>query len=279
MKIIMTLLVRDEADILDENIKYHLSQGVDYVIATDNLSVDGTKEILDKYRKQGVLSYSLEDNDIFDQHTWVTRMARFAKTKFNADWVINNDADEFWWPEKGNLKSTLETLPSKVKAVSVNRSNFLPLAFDYPDCFYKQMIYREAYSINCLSRPLPGKVCHRAISDIHVANGNHSVSINSETLETNDAPIIIFHFPMRSYKQFENKIVKGVTALERNKKISSNVAGTWRMLYSLWQNGQLKNYYKSQMINPIELEGYLVSGEIILDDRLKEYMSKFERML
>ena len=46
MSLVMTLLVRDEEDILDANLRYHLDQGVEHVFVTDNLSADGTRDRL-----------------------------------------------------------------------------------------------------------------------------------------------------------------------------------------------------------------------------------------
>ena len=108
MKLIMTLLVRDEADIIRQNIDYHLRSGVDHIVATDNGSVDGTVEILERYQADGVLTLIHEPEQDYAQGKWVTRMAQVARDQIGADWIINNDADEFWVAPSGNLKTSLD---------------------------------------------------------------------------------------------------------------------------------------------------------------------------
>ena len=78
MKLVMTLLVRDEQDIVRENLDFHLAQGVDQVIVTDNGSEDATAEILREYESRGVVRLLFEPSDDYSQGRWVTRMARLA---------------------------------------------------------------------------------------------------------------------------------------------------------------------------------------------------------
>ena len=47
--IVMTLLVRNEEDIIEANIEFHLAQGADFIIATDNRSTDRTRDLLLRY--------------------------------------------------------------------------------------------------------------------------------------------------------------------------------------------------------------------------------------
>src|SRR5262249_30645506 len=105
MKLVATVLARDEADIIDAQVAFHLNAGVDFVIATDNNSRDGTTEILEAYQRDGCLHLIREPAEGLRQGEWVTRMARLAATDFGADWGINSDADEFWWPRGGPLQA------------------------------------------------------------------------------------------------------------------------------------------------------------------------------
>src|SRR5262245_52545871 len=41
VKLVMTLIVRDELEILSDQLDYHLSAGVDFFVATDHRSQDG----------------------------------------------------------------------------------------------------------------------------------------------------------------------------------------------------------------------------------------------
>ena len=81
MKIVMTIAVRNEADIIEENFRYHLGAGVDFIMATDHRSEDGTTEILERYERDGLLHLTRETGEAFLQTEWVTRMARLAATR------------------------------------------------------------------------------------------------------------------------------------------------------------------------------------------------------
>src|SRR5438067_2887824 len=107
MRLVMTLLVRDEQEMLAANLDYHLRLGVDFVVVSDHGSTDATAQIIEDYVGRGVARVIPVEGEALDQSGWVTRMARLAAADHGADWVINNDADEFWWPLAGTLKDML----------------------------------------------------------------------------------------------------------------------------------------------------------------------------
>ena len=113
MRIVMTLMVRDEADIIERQLDFHLAAGVDFFVVTDHESADGTSEILERYARRGLLHRVPVVSPAKRQAEWVTGMARMAAADFGADWVINSDADEFWWPWGGDLKEVLARVPER----------------------------------------------------------------------------------------------------------------------------------------------------------------------
>jgi Glycosyl transferase family 2 len=267
MKIVMTMLVRDEADILDENIRFHYMHGVDHFLIMDNLSCDATADIARKYVRAGIAHYEFQAEDTYAQGRWVTGMARRAYDEFGADWVINSDADEFWMPRTGSLKDALSMIAADVPAAKAERTNFVPhLHLEGP--FWQHMIIRYAASKNALGEPLQAKVAHRASPDVVVAYGNHYVTFDEIQSSSSPAPIDILHFPVRSLEQYTNKIVRGARALAKNTEVDSGIGRAWRHLYDLYTEGRFHEACSNEFLSQSIIDDGLASGSLLYDDRL-----------
>jgi len=262
----MTLLVRDEEDIIRENIEFHKQQGVDFFIVTDNRSVDRTPEILKAYEKEGILKYKFENSNDYNQAKWVTEMAREAYTEYGADWVINNDADEFWFPKNSHsLKAVFETIDQKYNVIIADRYNFIPIKSSKEKLFYETMIYREKNSKNPQGDPLPPKVAHRGDPRINVSEGNHDVSGIKHKHALREC-IEIFHFPIRHKGQYEKKMIHLGSGYDNR-----NFDNIRRDLYKDYLNNQdaLKQKYDSEVYTNSMVYKQLLLGEIKKDVRLR----------
>jgi cellulose synthase/poly-beta-1,6-N-acetylglucosamine synthase-like glycosyltransferase len=80
-RLVMTILVRDEADIIEANIRTHASLGVDAFVIMDNGSIDGTREILSKLVKEFEIIVIDEKGD-YNQAKWMKQLAMIIITFF-----------------------------------------------------------------------------------------------------------------------------------------------------------------------------------------------------
>ena len=163
MRVAMTLVVRDEVDLVDDWLRYHLACGVDQVIVTDHRSVDGTSDVLAEHARDGRVQVIREDAHEMRQADWVTRMARLAATEHGADWVVNSDADEFWWPRDGGIHELLDEVPRRFGVVRALWRQFV-LRPDGPEPFAERMIVR-CRPVADFSSPYHAqvKIAHRAL--------------------------------------------------------------------------------------------------------------------
>src|SRR5215210_5357701 len=233
MRLVMTLKVRDEEDVIADNLRFHRALGVDFFIVMDNGSRDRTPEILARYADAGLARVLRDETGDLRAlgAEWYTRMARMAASEYGADWVINNDADEFWWPLAGTLKEALAQIPECFGAVVAPRAEFVGRP-DGPGSFVERLVIREGRS------SLQPKVAHRADPDVVVLHrGAHEVAAASgedlwrsmrppgravhrsvrregepdgghEDIRLVWAPtwpLRIFHFPLRSLEQFRRR--------------------------------------------------------------------------
>ena len=206
MKLVMTLLVRDEADVVDAQIAYHLDAGVDFVVATDNRSQDGTTEILERYERDGVLHLIREPGDDLRQSEWVTRMARLAATDFGADWILNADADEFWHPRGGSFEELFAAVPERFGAVRGAWRTFVPRPDD--GRFFAERMTARLCTPSFHPHPLSThfKSAHRARPDVRIGRGNHEALAADLVALRGWYPIEILHFPVRSLEQCRQEV-------------------------------------------------------------------------
>ena len=135
------------------------------------------------------------------------------------------------------------------------------------------MVYREKHSLNPLGKPLPPKEAHRGAATVRVSQGNHSVE-GIGTLNRVEGLIEILHFPVRSFRQIENKISLGGAAYARNRELHESVGVTWRKLYEDYRSqGNLNRYFDEQYNDARRLEARLNAGEILVDTRLRDFFS------
>ena len=267
MTIVMTLSVRDEADVIEANIRYHLDAGVDFVIATDHRSTDGTTEILRRYERDGRLQLIRRDDEAFRQTEWVNEMARLAATRHDADWVINADADEFWWPHNGTLREVFAAVPAGYGAVRGIWRHF-GLRPEEPVPFYERMVVRRAPALDPVDPYCANaKVAHRADPNVRVSRGNHDVLGESLSLLREWVPLEILHFPIRSLERLKSKYA---TTLAGHRSAGSDFvpAHIARIAESLQENPD--QVHRSLLVGDAAVEEGVSAGLLTVDTRLRD---------
>ena len=259
-KLIMTLLVRDEEDIIEKNIRFHLNHGVDFIIATDNGSVDGTRDILKKYENKGLLHLIDEKIQDYSQAEWVNRMGKLAYEKYNADIIFHCDADEFWFSKSRNLKNEI----LKKQNVDVLRVNLVNVLLEdkqgleiFPgdskwavvNPYETQNCAEDTKNKNLYLFRSPQKVIYKTENGyLDVVSGNHDV-VATEKLTTNGSKdIIIYHYPVRSRKQFFRKAKNGGSAFELNKRLDKSIGFHTRRWFESYKNNRLEDEYRNLIL-------------------------------
>jgi hypothetical protein len=267
MKLVMTLRARDEADVLESHLAFHEAAGVDFFIAIDHRSSDRTTEILEQYARTGRLHLIREEGEEMQEGEWATRMARLAASEFGADWVISSDADEFWWPRGESLKDVLASIPERYGIVRALLRHFVPRP-EGQSPFSERLTVRTAGQapINdptSLFRPNLKSV-NRGDPDVRLASGAHTL-IDSQLVPLRGwYPIELFHFPIRSFDQFDRKY----SHLEASLRTGRNAY--YEEVHRARREGRLEEMYRSLVIDDSALEHGLRDGTLVLDNRLRD---------
>lgn len=238
-------MVKNEADIIEASIRHNLHH-VDLMVVIDNGSSDGTRQILEKLREEG-LPLVLFDDPVFGhfQSEKVTEVYRRVVSVFQPQLVFLLDADEFIRaPDRQSLEAVLAQLEP-------GEQGFLPWMTHIPDPqATPQQLLSDPLGSSPWRRRQEEPVYHKAVIrrrpqddlDIVIEQGNHSVRFR----DGRPLPSAIVqgayvaHLPVRSVAQVSAKAINGWQAcIVRNR--TRNVPGEayqWQHLYERITSGQ-----------------------------------------
>jgi Glycosyl transferase family 2 len=267
VKLVQTVMVRDEVDIIGAQLSYHLDAGVDFVIATDHDSQDGTSEVLESYARDGHLLRISRSGKMYESD-WRSHMARLAAVEYGADWIINTDADEFWMPRRASLKEVLVAVPRELGVVWALTRHFVPRP-EVEEDFAERMTARVAAAapINDPTSPYRphAKVAHRADPEIVIRYGAHHV-------HSHLAPLVdwyiadVLHFPFRSREQYLRKGLR-------------QAHGEWHLgqyvkAFHAQEAGRVEAAFNALLVDDATLERGRASGALAIDTRLRERLKR-----
>ncbi|WP_255505682.1 glycosyltransferase family 2 protein [Mycetocola sp. JXN-3] len=273
MHLALTLMVRDEADIIAPMIQHHLNQGVDTILVTDNGSTDGTREILEGFAAEGKIQLAHDPEHRKQQARVVTAMARRAYTEFGADWVINADADEFWVTADPTL--TLKDAFSRIPASTVT---FIAPVFDMigepaeDGSGINRLTYRDLRTpeqlreIGLIAHATPDSP-HIGSAEVEVVQGNHSVNLPAGDPLDPALAIEVLHLPWRSWAQYRRKVENAGRAYELSGLTPSPNHHGMRD-YRRLKEGTLRALYVARHPLPELIPGHVERGELVPDTRL-----------
>jgi hypothetical protein len=195
VKLVSVVVPRDDADVLDAHLRFHLSAGVDLVLVGGE-GDDEVGPILEPYVRGGQVMRAAGTS---------ADLARLAVTEHGADWVLPTDADEFWWPRGESLKDVLAAIPPRYEIVQALVRIFLPPS-DGRELFSEHMTVRPsllqsgergAEPLEWALRPL-----YRAGKGGSIAAGadEHRIPLRAWY------PIEVLRYPIRSVEQARPRV-------------------------------------------------------------------------
>jgi glycosyltransferase involved in cell wall biosynthesis len=212
MTVVGISMVKDEADIVEYTVRHMLEQ-VDFVVVADNMSTDGTYEILkamtgvESWRRR--LYVTRDENPAYYQSAKMTALAAWVHREFSARWVVPFDADEWWTSKWGRVADVLDDLPAAEGIATATLYDHVVTGADVGGELdpFKRIRWR---------RKLPGqfpKVAVRPVLAVTIEQGNHGAHYPRQETTPN-AVLEVRHFPYRSPEQMARKAVNGKAAYD-----------------------------------------------------------------
>ncbi len=285
-KIVLVASVYDQGDVLEDFLNWYLDLGVDFIIVQDFGSSDGTQEILERYKREGRVTWLTISDRNLTKSDAEDSPARIARDQYGAEWIIRCDGDEFLSPQEGSLRSILgdaDTAGLSVLTIPCfNMTGPLPAAGKNPLQILRWRIakpHRETYEQQ-LSGDIPvpfifirhpPKTIVRAAAFVTYGPGMHEAK-SAWGLNEEASNLCFLHYLMRSFEKFEQKIQNTAAWFKDNPHLEPWWGWHWRRWIRLAENGQLEQEYEEQFPSPARAQELIKNGICVLDESVSNWL-------
>ena len=219
-------LVKNEEDIIERFIRCNL-EFLDGIIIFDNLSTDGTRDILNSLMQEGLPVCLSDDNEPgYFQSEKMTNFLHRVGSTFNVDYIFPLDADELIECESREVfRSILSTCPKgsagllKWKTYVLTPELAKSQQTIFNPCDFK---FHRAKELPPYEKVVI-RIDKEKVNELVLANGNHNV-ISPQVTPLVNLSIPLAHFPLRSKAQSIKRAIYGNMAylIEDKKKYNKN---------------------------------------------------------
>lgn len=213
MVVVSITRLLDEADIIESFVR-HNAMHIDHFIFMDNGSKDGTIEILEQLRLEGISIIIFQNKSVsFREAPFNTKMFMDAVRIYGAEWIFCLDADEFI--DDSRVAGGLDAALRRCSEMETRH-----LALRIPLYEYRRSIGDDAGEINVVLRQrrhlppfgvskvfLSGTLASMGAT---VGGGNHDAFVDGQAVASFTEPgLRLAHFAERSHQQVVAKWIKG----------------------------------------------------------------------
>jgi hypothetical protein len=277
----MIMMVRDEAEVIGANLRFHARLGVDEFVIMDNASRDGTREALERLATDLPITIVDQRDTDFRQEAWGTQLAHRLQD-MGLDWGLMLDADEFVAAERTPLKETLAGLAHPIRCP---RQNVLPLDVDLCRLNGNPLAparFRVTKPLGKMRRQLDehpdvpvmlGRVAGKVLFPLkglsRIFHGNHAVEHATKT--ENSSEFLIRHYPVRSLEGFLRKLDHAAERFRQEREVLPGRSWHLRRWVRLREQGAIEDEYRRLGMPASRLTGYLREGTVV-EDRFSEQL-------
>jgi glycosyltransferase involved in cell wall biosynthesis len=297
--IVLLLVTRNQADLLQANLAHHLAWGFDHVCVADHGSTDGTQDVLAGFRDVSSMPIAAwtERGDAF-----AAMLRRLEERHGAVDWAAVSDTDELWWDGECQLRTLLADVPDDKEAVMFGQKLFLPTELDPPGL---PLHCARRYRASGRDSPLltsyrSGKTVYRGrwLRGHRVAHMHWSPELPHRRWRYGRD--LVHHYMVKDEDDFVRKLeaLPQITPRLRRRawrrRVRDLLSGTrrrsglnvrayreeWWRVYRDGGEAAAREYYRTRYVIHAEaLQGHLERGELVFDPAFAEHkLQELERV-